>query len=491
MTRRLVVSYLTVTVFFLLVLEIPLAVVFQRSERDDLVARVRQDALVVALAAKDKLDGEPSASTQLDRQIANYQTSTGGRTVVVDAKGTTVSSTSGVVGNVATQPDMVAALAGHSATSWRNSESPESEVLDVSVPVMDAGQVIGAVRVTFPASAVTDRIHRADLILVTVALIVLVIVSILSLLIARSVTKPLQAVENAAARLGRGDLFARAPVAGPPEVRVLAQVLNETATRLETLIGSQRAFVADASHQLRTPLAALRLRLENLEADLTGNASDDLQGAVAEVMRLSRLVDGLLALARAEREPAAPEPVDTAAIATNRCDAWSPLAEERGLTLTGALRPGTRALVTPGHLEQVLDNLIANAIEAAPAGTAITVNVEARGAHVSLSVVDHGPGMTAEERTHAFDRFWRPGDRPAGLGGSGLGLAIVHQLVLADGGQVDLTETAGGGLTVVLRLRHARGDADAGRAEAPAGPASAATPAHWASTVPATKEVRQ
>lgn len=491
MTRRLVLSYVTVTVFFLLVLEIPLAVVFQRSERDDLAARVRQDAFVVALTAKDKLDGEPSASTQLDRQIANYQTLTGGRTVVVDAKGAIVSSTPGAPPNLVRQPEMIAALAGHSATSWRNSESPDAEVVDVSVPVMDGSRLLGAVRVTFPASAVTNRIHRIDLILVVVALVVLVIVSLLSLVIARSVTKPLHDVENAAARLGRGDLFARAPVGGPPEVRVLAQVLNETATRLETLIGSQRAFVADASHQLRTPLAALRLRLENLEADLTGDASDDLQGAVAEVMRLSRLVDGLLALARAEREPPAPEPVEIVAVVANRCDAWSPLAEERGLTLSRSAPRGARAMATPGHLEQVLDNLIANATDAAPTGTEISVRVDIDGDRVAIRVVDHGPGMTAEERSHAFDRFWRPGDRPAGLGGSGLGLAIVRQLVLGDGGDVALAETPGGGLTAVVRLRHGRGANAADRAEPPLARGAAARPLQRASTVPTTKEVHR
>ncbi len=195
-------------------------------------------------------------------------------------------------------------------------------------------------------------------------------------MLARSVTRPLHALEQAAGEAGGGDLSVRAPEAGPPEVRSLAVSFNEMVRRLEELVGAQEVFVADASHQLRTPLTALRLRLEN----------GDVEGALPEVERLSRLVDGLLALARAEAAPA--EPVELAAAVADRLDAFAPLAEERGVHLES--RVAGRALVGPDRLGQALDNLFANALAVAPAGSAVTVS----GGPEALHVEDHGPGMT-------------------------------------------------------------------------------------------------
>ena len=201
--------------------------------------------------------------------------------------------------------------------------------------------------------------------------------------------------------------------------------------RLTQLLGSQEEFVADASHQLRTPLTALRLRLEN----------GDTAGALTEAERLSRLVDSLLALSRAE--VSAPERIDLAAAVGDRLDAWAPVAAEHRVHLRADV-DGT-ALAGADRLSQVLDNLLANAIAFAPPGTDVTVSGDA----TSLHIRDHGPGMTAEIRERAFDRFWSKGS------GSGLGLPIVQRLLRIDGGGVELTSDADPGLDVVLHLRPA------------------------------------
>jgi signal transduction histidine kinase len=215
--------------------------------------------------------------------------------------------------------------------------------------------------------------------------------------------------------------------------------------------------VADVSHQLRTPLAALRLRLEMMEVDIPKRAHDDFDAATAEVHRLSRLVDGLLMLARAENRPSARERTDVAAIVAGRRATWLPLAEERHVDIVVEGRR-TFALVTPGNLEQVLDNLIANAIDVSPAGTTITLRIDAppvrhEGAWTTVHVVDEGPGMSPERRAFAFARFERRGrDTEGTIGGFGLGLAIVRQLVVADRGEVELLEAPSGGLDVCVRL---------------------------------------
>jgi signal transduction histidine kinase len=200
--------------------------------------------------------------------------------------------------------------------------------------VASAGRVHGAVRITYPASFVEQRIRRTWLLLGGIGVVVLATVFLISLWLARSVSRPLRELEQAAARVGRGRLAARAPVpATPREVHALATAFNEMAVKLENLIDAQQRFVADASHQLRTPLAALRLRLENLKPELPPGAEDDLDGAIAESSRLSRLVDGLLALASAERAGSAPQVVDLASVVAERHTAWSDLAEEHGLRL--------------------------------------------------------------------------------------------------------------------------------------------------------------
>ena len=214
---------------------------------------------------------------------------------------------------------------------------------------------------------------------------------------------------------------------------------------VEQLLGSQRAFVADASHQLRTPLTALRLRLENLSHDISPDERPQLEAATAEAERLERIVDGLLVLAHAEAHVPVAEPIALAPLVTGRVDAWAAFAAERGVSLDARVPEPALVIATSDRLEQVLDNLLANALEVAPRGS--TVEIVWTGA--TLHVLDRGGGMTDEELRHAFDRFWRgrPGD------GSGLGLAIVRRLVEADGGSVELERRPEGGIDAAITYR--------------------------------------
>jgi two-component system OmpR family sensor kinase len=226
---------------------------------------------------------------------------------------------------------------------------------------------------------------------------------------------------------------------------------------MEDLVASQDAFVADASHQLRSPLGALRLRIENLGAEASADAQDDVQGALQEIGRLSRLVDGLLALARADREAGVPpdRSVDIVSLLRQREAVWMPLADEQGVSIRvepAEEEAAVHAFVTPDRFEQVVDNLLANALDVSPRGSAVVVSAVPDQSEVVVRVVDEGPGMTVDDRVRAFDRFWS-GRGSRALGGSGLGLSIVRKLVTADGGAIALEEAPGGGLAVVLRLR--------------------------------------
>jgi signal transduction histidine kinase len=185
---------------------------------------------------------------------------------------------------------------------------------------------------------------------------------------------------------------------------------------------------------------------------LPPEARGDLEAAAVESRRLSRLVDGLLALARAEGARAERQAIDVNAVVEERSAAWSALAEERGVQLTAAVgRARPLALVVPGHLEQIVDNFLANALEVAPQGSRVTMSVVAAGGTVAVHVVDEGPGMSPEERRNAFDRFWRGRDAN-GVGGSGLGLAIVRQLATSNSGSAELRSGAGGGIDAAVTL---------------------------------------
>jgi signal transduction histidine kinase len=460
--RRLLLSYMTITVLVLILLEVPLGISFARSERDRLETDVQHDAFALAIRSEEALEAaSPTASTDLQRLSDHYADETGGRAVIVDAAGDLVADSDPPTGvtrteqrSFASRPEIAAALRGREKTGTRHSDTLGADLLYVAVPVASGGEVHGAVRVTYPLSLVSDRVRRNWLLLAGTGGVVLAVVFVVSWWLARSVTRPLAGLERAAGRLGGGDLAARAPVpAGPTEVRLLAEEFNATASQLEELVGAQQAFVADASHQLRTPLAALRLRLENLEDEVDEPASEDVEGARAEVQRLTRLVDGLLALARAEQAESALADLDLGAVVAERRDAWSAFADERGVRIESQVEPGLRAYVTPGRLEQVLDNLLNNALEVAPEDTAVMLTARRERDRVVMRVADAGPGMTDEDMARAFDRFWRSTARSSGDSGFGLGLAIVRQLVIADGGDVQLARSAAGGLEVVVRLR--------------------------------------
>ncbi len=335
MKRRLLVSYLSITAFVLVILEIPLGVSYANSVERRLTSDLQHDAFSLAIRSQEPLDGAVGASEgrALQSLADHYRDRAGGRVVIVDGRGRSVADsdeTSPTSRNFSTRPEVQQALNGAEVSGTRSSKTLGERLLYVALPVGSATGIHGAVRITYPASVVDDQIRHIWLLLAATGGVVLGIVFLASLILARSMTKPLGDLEAAAVGLGAGDLTVRAEVPkGPAELTVLAESFNATAGRLEQLVGAQRAFIADASHQLRTPLAAMRLRLENLEADVHGAAAEDLEGALDEVSRLSRLVDGLLVLARAEQSASAPAPVFVDEVIGNRFDAWDAFAAEK------------------------------------------------------------------------------------------------------------------------------------------------------------------
>jgi signal transduction histidine kinase len=458
-------SYVSIVVFVLVILEIPLGISFGRREVNDLISSVERDAFVLASLGEDQL--EHGSGLDIATTAQSYTDRTGGRVVIVDEQGLAVVDTEGTgtpSRSFASRPEMQQALSGSVSAGTRYSETLQTRIAYAAVPVASGGIVHGAVRVTYPTSAVDSRVRQIWLMLAAIAVVTVLAAVVVAVWLARSVASPLRHLQLASAGLGAGDLTVRASVeAGPPEVRALALGFNQMASRLEELVTAQEIFVADASHELRSPLAALRLRLENLARDASDEGRARLEAAIEEVARLSRLVDGLLTLARAERTAIGvpTTPIDVGPILEARCEAWAPLAAERNVEVRveqSKSAENIRAFATSDRLTQVLDNLIANALEASPSGAVITLCAtrpagSTDDALVDIHVEDEGAGLDPEQRLHAFDRFWRAERRRTKASGSGLGLSIVQKLVAADGGAVELREAAGGGVDAVVRLR--------------------------------------
>lgn len=514
MTRRLLLSYLSLAALVLLGLEIPLGFVYSRAERERIVNSANDEAESVAAYAALSLTAH--RRDELVERARNCAERIGGKVVIVDADGnllaTSYSMSDAEEQTLSSLPEISAALRGQATTDVRTTTTGGVHYLSVAAPVgpMTAGSgadtgagadtgsgsgtvtttattgsgtradsgsrsfsdsgsgsgagesAQGAVRVTLPTTMVHARVFAVWLLLALAGLAVLTGVAAVAFAFARWTGRPIRQLEEATHRLAEGGAATSVVVtSGPPEVRSLAAAFNTTAARLEHLLASQRAFAGEASHQLKTPLAALRLRLENLEPDIARHARPSLDAAVTETDRLARMVEGLLAMARLEEAAAVPAQVDLGAICAERHRTWGPMFEREGVSLVlfaGSVGP---VMALPGAVEQILDNLLSNALRASPAYSTVTMELrllvparralrDARPSWVDLHVTDEGPGMTPDQRARAFDRFWRAPGAPKG--GTGLGLSLVQRLAHASGGGVSLHEAATGGLDAVVRL---------------------------------------
>ena len=436
MTGRILAGFLGVLVVVIVAVVVPLGLIVTTQQASDFRAGARSAARAIAAVAEEHLD-DTAPVTGLDAAVAR-SVSDGDSVAVVDSTGHVVA-----LGGATVPPQVIAA-----ARAGRPLPAADDAVV-AGAPVGDAKRVFGRVVLLRDRQPLDHRQTVLWTTLLGAAAVTLVAGGLVGWSLSRWIAKPLTALSAAAGAIGRGDVSARADEAtGPPRVREVAGAFNEMAARVTSLLEAQRGMNADVSHQLRTPLTALRLRLELLASEVADPFAEEAAAMIEETNRLSRLVDGLLAVARAEAAPPAPEPADVAELAAARVDAWQPLAAERGVDLTLDASSAVAA-VTPGHVEQILDNLLDNAIEAVPRGQRISVEVRPSAEGVALCVADSGPGMPPEQRARALDRYTT--DR-AGEGGTGLGLAIVTRLVTADHGHVALEETAGGGLTVHIEL---------------------------------------
>lgn len=441
MARRITLTVIALVVVLLGIVAVPLGLHVASEDRIDFTKQTAAEAVTVASVAEEQLDDQ-ATGVSLAQVIAGVRRR-GDQVAVYRTSGRPLTGTSPVAG---VSSGMInSALTGAIAYA-----SPSPDRLLVVAPVVrdESPDAIGAVALSRSTEPLDHRIRALWTWLALASAVGLLAAALTATALARWVSNPLSVLESAARRLGAGEFGSRSPAeAGPSEVRRLAGTFNMMAGRLDALVTGHQAMMADVSHQLRTPLAALRLRLDVLALAAPQALADELAGAQGEVARLSRMVDGLLAVARAENVTSAPVPVPVDAVIKDRAAAWLPAVEEKPATLEARTDGPLTARLGEGHLEQIIDNLLANALEAVPADGRIQVSGYQAGGLVRITVIDDGPGMSQAERRAALHRYVT-----ATPGGTGLGLAIVHRLVTSDGGTIALSDTPGGGLTVALEL---------------------------------------
>ncbi|MDC0773182.1 sensor histidine kinase [Streptomyces sp. HD] len=439
---------------------VPLLGVTATQRTEQLVAARTADLdRFAALADQAAESGDTGALTA---EVTRYTELYDEAVVVVDARRAPVVQTGGIRAADPAVTRLVDAALRNQPVSPGGTLRPWSRGTKLLArPVGTGTRVSGAVVLRAAVRDAADDIAlRWALVLAGAGLIAVACV-LLARAATRWVVRPLHHLDRAVGALAAGLPAEHARAGGPPELRQLATGFNRMADAVTTALEQQRRLVADTSHQLRNPLAALRLRIDSLQLRLPDSATRTYTGVTAELERMEHLLDDLLALANAEHRAGelavtnAPEAwCDATTVAAAQAQLWQPVAEQAGVRLDVTAAPAVLTTCTEGDLAQVADILLDNAIKYAGHGARVETRCFADGADAVFEVRDDGPGLATGELGQAGIRFWRS-ERHRDVRGSGLGLAIAEQLVAGHGGRVEFATADPHGLRVRVVLPRA------------------------------------
>ncbi|MFI5982400.1 sensor histidine kinase [Streptomyces sp. NPDC051555] len=476
MRRRLLAVLLVLMGAATLLLCLPLADAYARGRTEHMLLQRRSEAVRFADLAERMRTG--ADRSELSAEIGRYAQLYGAAVAVVDTSGRTVAlaGTPGSLGEgAAPESSGAVAEARGRALTGRSTDrlptirpwGPDSVVL--AEPVGRDERVSGAVLMALPTAAARRDVTARWSLIAAGALAAFAAAALVAAGIARWLLRPVRDLDRAVEGLTAGSLQARAVSdTGPPELRHLRRHFNIMAQAVADSLVRQRDFVADASHQLRNPLATLVLRMENVEPYVAvGSGLAEHGRALDEAARLEELLDGLLELARVESGTAELRDQDAARAVQDRMAAWSPVFDDAGLRLGPGPGPGpgpvagrtadgpagsllVRAL--PDAVGRVLDALLDNAVKFVPPGGSVEVSVSrAADGDVVVRVGDDGPGVPDDQLPLLLRRFARSPEHQ-NVRGSGLGLAIAEEIARISGGGLRAAGNTPHGLVLELRL---------------------------------------
>nr|MBR4279621.1 HAMP domain-containing protein [Clostridia bacterium] len=390
-----------------------------------------------------------------------------GRILLIDAEGKIQLDTLSLMeGQRTVVPEAIAVLKGESSHAYGIHPLNEEEYAALCAAAMtEDGNVIGAVLLSTPVTELRQAIEAVEKQLTTIFIAVAAAALIAALIFAFTLTAPIKALTRTIRRMGKGDLSARVEIRTSGELKALADSYNAMAEKIENFDQSRSQFVQNASHELKTPLATMKILLENLiyQPDMPAELrAEFMQDMNHEIDRLSGIITDLLTLSQMDANAAALklETVDFSVLCEDALHALQPAADKAKLTLQSAIAEN---IVFPGDeskLSQVVYNLIDNAVKYTPEGGRVTVTLAANSREAILTVRDTGIGIPEKDVSHIFDRFYRVDKaRSRATGGTGLGLSIVRQMVQLHGGEIAVESAADEGSVFTVTLPFRKEDA--------------------------------
>ncbi|MEV6912278.1 HAMP domain-containing sensor histidine kinase [Amycolatopsis sp. NPDC051071] len=464
MRVRLQAIVLTLVAALVFGLGIPLALSVAASVQLDLfLDRLTDTSRFASLAQRPLVENRPGL---IEDELRRYTEVYDVPVVIVDQDGEAVARALGGPGDAARIDLKDATIASHvqAALAGRRSEPGPllmpwaTEPLVLAEPILIDGEVRGAVITLSSTGKARTALLWWWLLIAAGAVLAFGLALLVAVPVVRWILRPVRRLDDATGELVAAVVSGRevqrvGETGGPPELRQLERSFDRMAASVDEALSAQRAFVADASHQLRNPLTALKIRLGNLDGHVDDDlAAADLEAAIVDARRLNQILDELLSLARAEASGGELVPVDLDEMVSARVADWTVVGETRDIALVSSgLGGGLRVLTPARGLEVVLDALLDNALKFSGPGTEVRVAVTTADGKVDIAVRDHGPGLREEELERAADRFWRS-TAHQNVTGSGLGLAIVTEIMARSDGSLRLGSPEGGGLEVTVTL---------------------------------------
>ena len=424
--------------------------------------RIRQDSLAVEkLAATAAPLFEYARSAELDELLTASGAEMGGRLLALDPDGKVQADSFGLLlGTRPAVPEAVGVLALGEQTAYaiHREEGEEAGTACCASAMVGASGRVGALVFISSVGEMMESLARVERewggLFIGVALAAMAVALVFSGLL----TRPITALTRTIRRMGQGDLSARVTVRASGELRTLAESYNAMAEQIESLDRSRNQFVSNASHELKTPLATMKIMLETMlyQPDMPEELRAEFMADMDhEIDRLTGIVTDLLTLTRLDNHQMElkPERFDLSEAAEEVLRLLAPAAEKRGQSLRGEIGPDIEITGDRGKIVQILHNLTENAMKYTPDGGEITVGLRSAGREAVLTVRDNGVGIRAEDQAHIFDRFYRVDKaRSRETGGTGLGLSIVKQLVQLHGGRITVSSEPGKGSVFTVTL---------------------------------------
>ena len=439
--------------------------------------RIRTDrASLESLAVRIAPTLAQSDAPALQRQLIAAGGELGGRVLLLDQNGKVQLDSYGEIqGTRLEYPEIVSILVKGQNVDYGVHELETGVSLDTShllfarrstaawvgyctAGVVYASDVIGVLLLVSPVQEIMQNLYQLQDQMVLIFAAIAITSLICAWVFSRVITRPIAGLNRGIQKMSKGDFSARVKVRGSGEMKQLARAFNSMSEKLETLDQSRNQFVSNASHELKTPLATMKIMIESLiyQPDMDKNLRTEFMTDINnEIDRLSAIVSDLLTLVQMDSQNVklTRENLSIAQLIKENAHRLQPIANQKGQKIVLQLQDSCDIYADKSKLNQVIYNLMENAVKYTQASGVIRVTLQRQGRNAIFRVSDNGPGIPKENLPHIFDRFYRVDKaRSREKGGTGLGLSIVHQLVLLHGGSINVESEEGRGATFIVEL---------------------------------------